>query len=189
MLILSIEIWDNGAWCKRKDKAMPKRKYKTDPKRLLAEGQLIVKADNDAKFQHRVEMVNLVLAGMVPSKLSKLCGDSKNAITLWVKTADERGFNALRDKKQTGRPPKLSKDQLAEIRKAVEHDDPKVYDLAVWDGPALSSFIKKRYGVKLGVRQCQRLLHTLGFSLVRPQTFPAKNQGNEQARKAYKKTL
>lgn len=167
---------------------MPKRKYKSDPAALLAEGQLIVKSGDDAKFQHRVEMVNLVLAGLTPSFLAEHVADSKNAITLWVKTADEHGFDALRDRKQPGRPTKLTAEQIEEIREVVAEDDPKSRGFRVWDGPSVSAYIGREYGVSLGVRQCQRLLRSLGFSLVRPQTFPGKGKPNEEAREAYKKT-
>ena len=137
---------------------MPTRKYKTDPAVLLAEGQLIVKSGDDAKFQHRVEMVNLVLAGLTPSFLAEHCADSKNAITLWVKTADEQGFEALRDKKQTGRPPRLTAEQVEEVRSIVAEDDPRSRGFCVWDGPSLSALVAREYGVELGVRQCQRML-------------------------------
>ena len=43
---------------------MPARKYKTDPAQLLAEGQQIVRTISDAKYRHKVEMVNLVLSGL-----------------------------------------------------------------------------------------------------------------------------
>lgn len=166
---------------------MPARKYKTNPAQLLAEGQQIVHSTSDAKYRHKVEMVNLVLSGLTPSYLSSCCGDSKRTITLWVKIADEQGFEALKTKKPTGRPPKLTKGQKAEIRAILEEDDPKKYGQNVWDGPSLSAYIKKTYAVKLSVRQCQRLLHSLGFSLVRPQTFPNKGEKNEQERTEYKK--
>ena len=146
---------------------MPVRQYKTEPDQLLAEGQFIVQSTSDVKYQHKVEMVNLVLSGLTPSYLSTYCGDSKSTITRWVKIADEQGFEALKTKKPTGRPSKLTKEQKAEIRAILEEDDPKKYGCNVWDGPSL-------YAVKLSVRQCQRLLHSLGFSLVRPKTFPSK---------------
>lgn len=168
---------------------MPARKYKTNPSELLAEGQLIVNSTDDAKYQHKVEMVNLVLSGLTPSYLSNYCGDSKNTITLWVKVADEQGFEALRAKKQSGRPSKLTSDQIAEIRSVLEEDNPKKYGHNVWDGPSLAAYIKATYSVTLCVRQCQRLFHNLGFSLVRPQTFPSKGEQNEEERSAYKKTL
>ena len=167
---------------------MPARKYKTNPSQLLAEGQQIVNSTTDAKYRHKVEMVNLVLSGLTPSYLSRYCGDSKRTITLWVKIADEQGFDALKVKKQTGRPPKLTSEQIAEIRKVLEEDDSKKYGYNVWDGPSLSAYIEKTYTVKLCVRQCQRLFHALGFSLVRPQTFPSRGEQNEQERAEYKKT-
>ncbi len=167
---------------------MPARKYKTDPVQLLAEGLQIVHTTSDDKYRHKVEMVNLVLGGLTPSYLSTYCGASKRTITLWVKIADEQGFEALKPKKPTGRPPRLTKEQKAEIRAILEEDDPKKYGQNVWDGPSLSSFIEKTYAIKLCVRQCQRLLHSLGFSLVRPQTFPSKGEHNEQERTEYKKT-
>ena len=128
---------------------MPARKYKTDPAQLLAEGQQIVHSTSDAKYRHKVEMVNLVLSGLTPSYLSSYCGDSKRTITLWVKIADEQGFAALKTKKPTGRPSKLTKEQKAEIRTILEEDDPKKYGHNVWDGPSLSAYIEKTYAVKV----------------------------------------
>ena len=167
---------------------MPARKYKTDPAQLLAEGQQIVHSTADAKYRHKVEMINLVLSGLPPSYLSTYCGDSKRTITLWVQIADEQGFEALKTKKPTGRPSKLTKEQKAEIRTILEEDDPKKYGHNVWDGPSLSAYVEKTYTVKLSVRQCQRLFHSLGFSLVRPQIFPSKGEKNEQERTEYIKT-
>ena len=105
-----------------------------------------------------------------------------------VKTVDEKGFDALRTKKQTGRPAKLSSESIASIKAVLDDDDPKKYGYNVWDGPSLSAYILKEYGVSLCVRQCQRLFHNLGFSLVRPQTFPSKNkEGLKEEREAFKK--
>ena len=167
---------------------MPVRRYKTEPDQLLAEGQFIVQTTSDVKYQQKVEMVNLVLSGLTPSYLSTYYGNSKSTITRWVKIADEQGFETLKTKKPTGRPSKLTKEQKAEIRAILEEDDPKKYGHNVWDGPSLSAYIEKNYAVKLSVRQCQRLFHSLGFSLIRPQTFPSKGEQNEQERMEYIKT-
>ena len=166
---------------------MPARKYKTDPVQLLVEGQQIIHTTSDVKYRHKVEMVNLVLSGLTPFYLSTYCGESKRTIMLWVKIADEQGFEVLKPKKPSGRPAKLTKEQLAEIRTVLEEDDPKKYGHNVWEGPSLSAYIEDTYAVKLSVRQCQRLFHTLGFSLVRPQTFPSKGEHNEAERTEYKK--
>lgn len=166
---------------------MPSRDYVTDPNVLLAEGKMLVNSTDDAKFQHKVELVNLVLAGLMPSFLSEYSGESKNTITGWVKTADEEGFDALRVKKQPGRPPKLTSEQLEAIKAVLLEDDPKSHGFNVWDGPSLKSYLESAFSVRLGTRQCQRLFHTLGFSLVRPQTFPGKDEANEKSREDFKK--
>ena len=94
---------------------------------------------SDDKYRHKVEMVNLVLSGLTPSYLSTYCS-SKRIITLWVKIADEQGFEALKPKKPTGRPAKLTEKQMKEIRRVLEEDDPKKYGQNVWDGPSLSAY-------------------------------------------------
>lgn len=121
------------------------------------------------------------------SLLKKIKGDSKHTITLWVKIADEQGFEALKAKKPTGRPPKLTKEKKAEIQAILAEDDPKKYGQNVWDGSSLSAYIKKIYAVKLSVCQCKRRFHSLGLSPVRPQIFPGKGEENEQERTEYTK--
>ena len=162
------------------------RKYKTDPELLLAQGKAIVATEGDCRYRHKVEMLNLVLGGLTPSFLAKYCGDSKNAITGWVKLADECGFESLRDGKSTGRPPKLSAEQVAEIDRLLG-EDPSEHGYRVWDGPSVSDWIKKRYGIAYSVRSCQEMFKKLGYSRVRPQPFPAKGHEDSETREAFKK--
>lgn len=81
----------------------------------------------------------------------------------------------------------FSSDELAQIKSVLEADAPKENGYPVWDGPSLSDYILKTYSVSLCVRQCQRLMHNLGFSLVRPQVFPGKGTEDEQERESLKK--
>ena len=74
---------------------MPTRVYKSDKEQLLAEGKMIVNSTDDSKFQHKVEMVNLVLGGMNPSELCEYVSESKNTITSWVKIVDEKGKESV----------------------------------------------------------------------------------------------
>lgn len=162
---------------------MPARKYKTDPSQLLAEGRQIVDSTKDDKYRHKVEMVNLVLGGLTPSYLSAYCADSKRTITLWAKIADEQGFEALKPKKPTGRPPRLTKEQKAQIRAILEEDDPKKYGQNVWDGPSLSSFIEKTYAIKYAFANVKGCFTAQAFRWFGLKYFPAKaNKTNKSAR-------
>lgn len=166
---------------------MPSRNYTTDPKKLLAEGKMIVSSTDDAKYQHRVECVNIVLGGMAPSELSKYVAESKNTITGWVKTADEQGFDALHPKKQPGRPKALSDEQISEMQRVLDEDSPDKYGYRVWDGPTMSQYMKEKYGVSISARTCQRMFHEVGFSMIRPQTFPSADKDNSVEREEFKK--
>ena len=165
---------------------MNNRKYKTDPEILLKQGKEIMLSSDEAKYHFRVFAVNMVLSGTPASQVGGYAGYTKAAVTGWVKTADEVGFEALRTKSRPGRPKKLTGDQYDEIDVALQND-PKEYGYKVWDGPSLSNHIKKQFNIGLSVRQCQRLLHALGYSHIRPQTYPSKGYEDTEGREDYKK--
>ena len=165
---------------------MNNRKYRTNPDELLAQGQAIMSSSDESRFLFRVFAVNMVLAGTSASQVGASAGFTKAAVTGWVKIVDEQGFEALRPQKRAGRPPKLTADQLKLID-AVLQDDPKNYGYKVWDGPSLSAYIKEKFEVEIGVRQCQRLFHSLGYSRIRPQPFPSKGYEDTEEREAFKK--
>lgn len=112
----------------------------------------------------------MVLSGCPASQIGALAGVSKVAVTGWVKTVDEKGFDALRPKEHKGRPSKLTDEQYKEIDSVLQ-SDPKEYGYKNWDGPSLAEFISRKYKVTLSVRQCQRMFHNLGSSHIRPQPF------------------
>ena len=165
---------------------MKVHRFINDPKELLKQGQQIVKQNADNKFIHRVSIVNLVLSGMTPRMLAQYCGDGERTINTWVKRVDEEGWESLVAVKQKGRPSLLSDAQINEIKQAV-NDEPENHGYHVWDGPALSDFIKSKYDVDYSVRSSQKLLHKMGFSLIRPQTYPSLENPDNEAREEFKK--
>lgn len=166
---------------------MRNHKYINNREELLTQGRSIVSESADNKFVHRVSMVNLMLSGFSAKELAKYCGESERTLQSWLKKVDEQGWETLISKKQTGRPSRLSNQQVEEIRIAVQAD-PEQSGYNVWDGPTLSDYIKSQYGIEYGVRASQYLLHRMGFSLIRPQVYPSLEQPDEEAREAFKKT-
>ena len=162
------------------------RTFMSDKQTLIDEGKRIVTANDDAKFLRKVTIVNLMLNGAKATELSELCGETSRTLTSWIKLVDEKGFEALRPKKQPGRPNKLTNSQKEEIKVAIL-SDPATYGYNIWDGPSLADFIKNQYQVSLCVRQCQRLFHKLGFSQIRPQVFPSKDRKEDPNREDFKK--
>ncbi len=162
------------------------RTFKSDKQQLIQEGKRIVSSSDDARYLRKVTLVNLMLNGAAASSLSECCGETSRTLSNWMRAVDESGFEALRAKKQSGRPQKLTAGQKEEIKVAIL-SDPALSGYNVWDGPALSDYIGKKYSVSLGVRQCQRLFHELGFSQIRPQAFPSKDHEEDPRREEFKK--
>ena len=163
---------------------MRNHKYINNREELLTQGRSIVSESADNKFVHRVSMVNLMLSGFSAKELAKYCGESERTLQSWLKKVDEQGWEKLISKKQTGRPSRLSNQQVEEIRIAVQAN-PEQSGYNVWDGPTLSDYIKNQYGIEYGVRASQYLLHRMGFSLIRPQVYPSLEQPDDEAREAF----
>ena len=109
-------------------------------------------------------MVNLLLedSEITPARLSELSGVPTRTLNDWVKKADERGFEALRDKKTPGKAARLTAEQLDKVKEAIA-DDPTKSGYLRWDGKSLPAYIENTFQVTLGTRQCQRLFHKFGF--------------------------
>ena len=136
-------------------------------------------ADNEnSKYIYRVSMVTLILSGFSPRELSPYCDDSIRTLQSWLQKVDESGWGALRTKKQTGRPNKLTSQQVEEIKAFIneESEDPSYTN---WSGSALSDFIKTKYGISYSKKSCQNLMHSMGFSLVRPKKPSMENPDTE----------
>ena len=166
---------------------MNTRTFIHNPEELLKEGTRIINSSSDAKYILRVAMVNFMLARTATAEeLSSLSGIPRRTLTSWVQKVDEGGFESLKATKQPGRAPRLSEEQLAEIKVALSLD-PEESGYRVWDGTTLSDYIKEQSEVDLGVRQCQRLFHALGLSKIRPQKYPSLNERNDDERESFKK--
>lgn len=165
---------------------MKRKIFKSDVDKLIEEGRNIMDATIDSRYYNRVAAVNAVLSGVSPNKAAIWFGMTGRSLTGWVKKVDEEGFGSLKDKPRPGAPSKLNGVQLEEIDKMLQ-SDPADYGCKVWNGPSLSSVIKQKYEIELSTRQCQRLFRKLGYSRVRPQTYPSKDYEQTEARISFQK--
>ena len=112
----------------------------------------------DARYDHRLHCVLLVASGMSCEKVAALFGDSPRTLVNWARRFDGRGLAGLAEGNHSGRPTRLSAEQLEEVRSLVRQPpkDAEI-DANLWDGKTLRVCLRKRYQVQMSVRQCQRL--------------------------------
>lgn len=128
---------------------------------LIEKGRNIISDSVDANYQHKVELVLLVLQGFKVSDFSRLKIVSKSALTSWVRDVVNSGsFECLRHLPITGRPKRLSDEQLEELKKALQ-SDPEEYGYLVWDGKTIQEYISSKFNQNICIRHCQRIKNTL----------------------------
>lgn len=168
---------------------MRKREFQKTKEELVAEYQEEMHRNTvKTRFLKRVIAVNMYLNGMKGSEVCKVNGISHVAFSKWLDIVEAHGIEGLADKKHKGRSPRLSAEQLADVKSAAEKI-PSESGFNVWNGPSLSDFIQNKFGVFLYVRRCQYMLHEMGFSLVRPQTFPSLGEQKDKERESFKKNI
>ena len=142
----------------------------------------------EGRFYHRIHLLLLMAQGMSCKTVANLYNRPLRTVQRWVKELNENGLDALRDESKSGRPTRLNAQQIAELKDDLA-GSPQLFSFSqgFWDGPLLAHHIETKYGIKLCVRQCQRIFRRLGFTLLRPRTRPEGSTVN--AREAFKKTL
>jgi len=82
---------------------------------------------------------------------------------------EEHGLAGLMEEARSGRPKRLSAAQLQEVE-AVLRRTPSEVGLSgkQWHGKTLQAWLIRRYGVRLGVPQCQRMFRQFGSRLRKP---------------------
>ena len=125
----------------------------------------------EARYDHRLHAILLVAQGMSSRQTAQLLGDSPRTVAYWVQRFEAEGLAGLADADRPGRPRRLDQVQLYQIEQALRKSPLEVgLPVNLWDGKALSAYIKQQFGIQLGVRQCQRLFRQLGFRLRKPRS-------------------
>jgi transposase len=159
----------------------------TDASTIVLGLQDEIRRSEESRYDHRLHGVLLVAQGMSCPEVSRLLGDSPRTVEYWVRRFEERGLAGLVEGERSGRPRRLKDEQIDEIKLVLRHP-PEAVGIAsgLWDGKGLSAFIEKRYGVTIGVRQCQYMFKSFGFRRRKPRPLIAR--ANPELQEAYKKT-
>jgi transposase-like protein len=70
----------------------------------------------DARYDHRLHCVSLVATGMPCEQVARVFGDSPRSVAGWVRRFDARGLAGLAEGNHSGRPGRLTAEQMEEVR-------------------------------------------------------------------------
>lgn len=145
---------------------------------IKSEIEAYLKGNEEVRFIHRLQVLHYMADNEQTSceLTGKLFNTSSKAILNWVNKVNQTGdIQSLRDQPGKGRKTQLAEKDLRTIGQSLKKH-PATLGLSAdnWNGKTLAEYVLKITGIKLQERQCQRMLHKMGFSNKkgRPKTSP-----------------
>ena len=141
-----------------------------DPEVMQVAIQQEISRSEESRYDHRLHGLLLVTTGQSCREIARLFGEDASTVQRWVRRFEDRGLEGLREGERPGRPRQLDAGQWRQVAADLRRT-PRAFGLAAnrWDGPLLAEHLRRRFGIELGVRQCQRLFRQLGFRLRKPR--------------------
>lgn len=141
----------------------------------------------ESRYDHRLHGVLMIAQGMTCYEVGRWLGEHSTTVQRWVGSFESHGFAGLREGERSGRPSRVAAGVLHKLERELRRDPRSLgYEQTLWDGKLLSHHLQKRHGVKLKVRQCQRLFRQLDFRLRKPR--PEIAQADPVRQRTFKKT-
>src|SRR5258706_8692999 len=126
--------------------------------------------NRDEMEKRRLEAVEDLLQGLTQSKVARKFGVSRTTASRWNRALQQKGADSLRKRRATGRPSRLSREQLQLIpdifaQGAIVHGFPENR----WTTARLAKVIEARFGVHYDHDHVGRLMQKLGLRQPKPR--------------------
>jgi transposase len=128
------------------------------------------KLDHKTLEELRIRVVGRVQEGESPEGLAKILDLDRSTIYGWLARYRQGGWNALKAKPISGRPPKLDGKNMKWIYDTVTRKNPLQFNFAfaLWTREMVAKLIKDKFGIKLSPVSVGRLLAQLGITCQKP---------------------
>ena len=134
-----------------------------DAKPIRALIQASVSASGEQRFLHRLHCALLVAEGRSCYEVARWVGANPRTVERWVHAVQAHGVDGLREHHSGGRPSILPVERFDQLYREIGQRPLACgYGQERWHGPLLARHLLERYGVRLSIRECQRLLRRVG---------------------------
>ena len=118
----------------------------------------------------RQQAVKALKNGQSPQSVAQAYGVNIRTVYRWMANFINGGQQALLAKPISGRPPKITQEQMAWLAKAVKDNTPQQFkfEFGLWTLSIIRELIQREFGKKLAVSSTHRIMKLLGFSAQKP---------------------
>jgi transposase len=128
------------------------------------------KLDHHTLQVMRQQAVKAAREGQPAASIAATFGVNVRTVFGWLAKFAEGGQNALLAKPISGRPPKISADEMRWIAQAVRDNSPQQFkfEFGLWTLSLIGELIKREFNKSLSLASVSRVMKLLGFSAQKP---------------------
>lgn len=120
--------------------------------------------------RRRQRAISLLQEEYQPVDVAKMLGVDRRSVRRWKASHRKKGQKGIQAKPAPGRPPKLDRNNLRKLEKALLKGSQRAgFPTDLWTCPRVAQLIYSIFGIKYHVDHIGRLLHTLGWSPQKPE--------------------
>lgn len=119
--------------------------------------------------RRRRRALELLKEGHRIGEVAHMLGVQRRSVERWRKVRAERGARALRARRASGRPPKLTSEKRRKLELVLlKGAKASGFMTELWTCPRIAEVIRARFGVLYHVDHIPKLLRQLGWSVQKP---------------------
>lgn len=134
----------------------------------VARLRAMARVETDRKAQMRLLAAIHRKEGKKEEMIAAILQQPLTTVHNWLRRLHEEGLGRRRDKKQPGRPPRLTVAQRRRLVRALEKG-PAHNRSGLWTTKEVRELIKKEFGAEYVPQHAWRILVACGFALLRPR--------------------
>jgi transposase len=147
----------------------------------------LAKTEDDVRVARRLLAIANALDGMDRKAAAEGAGMDRQTLRDWVIRYNEHGLDGLLDRWGSGRPPRLDRDEQAELYAIVmAGPDPEKDGICAFTREDLVRICEQRFGKTMHRGSMGRLLRSMGLS--RQKARPSHPRKDPASQEAFKKS-
>lgn len=114
--------------------------------------------------------VALYQQGLSVREVAERVGCAPASVSRWNQSHQRAGTEGLKSKPQSGSKPRLSDEQLDQLRRYLEQGArAHGWKTELWTLSRIAKLLEDKFGVRYHISHVHRILHKLGFSAQKPE--------------------
>jgi transposase len=150
-----------------------------------------IKQTKDRRMFERYQTIRLHLIGQSVSQTAFILGRTSKTIKAYIDAYQEHGLNGLIMKRSTGKPTRLTQDQLTKLKQTIIDHVPHDVGFTAkfnWTLEIIASYILREFGHSYSIRGVSKLMYRIGMSYTKP-TYTLEAADEERQREFVEETF